>query len=232
MLSSQVLCADSNSQVLGFLPRELAQHLSPLMDNHDMIFKGSVTPVLRSSLHAVPVEITFEQTVLCEKGHDYQQVKCLWERALHAVGTSKTHVPSTEKYQQNFSLLLQEVLRSYSHLFTINEKIFLENFTTLPDDSQRLFVRLYTRKGPWFRMSNLSYSEILDCNEAAKGLDARGYICSVESVTDLQENDFKDLLNLLTVSELREIIYTLKKPTTSKDGIGENRNLYSDLFKS
>lgn len=35
----KVLCADSDSKVLGFLPRELAQHLSPVMDNYDLRFK-------------------------------------------------------------------------------------------------------------------------------------------------------------------------------------------------
>lgn len=138
---------------------------------------------------------------------------------MQAADSSKTRVLSTAKYQQNFSLLLQEVLRSYSHLFTVDEKIFLEKFTTLSDDSQRLFVRLYTRKGPWFRMSSIFYSEILDCDEAAKGLDATGYICSVGSVSDLQDNDLKDALNLLTVSELREILCTLIK----KQNVGSRK---------
>lgn len=144
------------------------------MDNYDLKFKGSITSVPRSSLHAVPIDITFEKaTALHEKDDDYHQVKCLLERAWHAADSSKTHLLNNAKYQQNFSLLLQEVLRSYSHLFTIEETIFLENFATLSDDSQRLFIRLYTRKGPWFRMSNISYSEILDCNEGAKGLDGK-----------------------------------------------------------
>nr|GME12914.1 fanconi-associated nuclease 1 homolog isoform X1 [Ipomoea batatas] len=53
------------------------------------------------------------------------------------------------------------------------EKTLLENFLSLSDDSQRLFARLYTRKGPWFRMSNISYAEISDCDEALRGLSGR-----------------------------------------------------------
>lgn len=93
--------------------------------------------------------------------------------------------------------------------------------------------------GPWFRMSHVSYSEVLDPQEAVKGLSgknivviflvcfvanfqmkvfldityhtaATGYICSVEDTDGLHDNDIKEMLNLLTVSELRDILGNLK----------------------
>uniref|UniRef100_A0A6N2MYM7 Fanconi-associated nuclease n=1 Tax=Salix viminalis TaxID=40686 RepID=A0A6N2MYM7_SALVM len=109
------------------------------------------------------------------------------------------------KYQQTLWVLIQEVLKSNPHLFTNDEKIFLESFISLPDDSQRLFVRLYTRKGPWFRLSSISYPEVSDSRQAIKDLSAMGYMCSFKGVDELEENDMEQILNLLTVSELREI---------------------------
>ncbi|GMP55316.1 hypothetical protein CsSME_00020169 [Camellia sinensis var. sinensis] len=190
----KVLSADSGCvKVLGFLPRQLAQYLSPLMDNYCLSFEGCITSVPKHSLDVVPIQIICQNEIYFgEKEYDgIQVVKSLWKNAFHVAESAKSHPPSMAKYQQNFSLLIQEVLRSYPH--------------------QRLFVRLYTRKGPWFRISNIFYPEISDCNQAFKELSATGYIRSVGSICDLQDNDLKEVLNVLTVSELREILCKLKK---------------------
>lgn len=76
--------------------------------------------------------------------------------------------------------------------------------------------------GPWFRMSNISYPEIIDVQQAAKGLAEKGYICSVEEANHLCESDINDILNTLTVSELREIWCMIKKNcgrATKKQGL-------------
>ncbi|CAL5325508.1 unnamed protein product [Camellia sinensis] len=199
----KVLSADSGCfKVLGFLPRQLAQYLSPLMDNYCLSFEGCITSVPKHSLDVVPIQIICQNEIFFgEKEYDsIQVVKSLWKNAFHVAESAKSHPPTMTKYQQNFSLLIQEVLRSYPHLLNYAGKIFL-------DDSQRLFVRLYTRKGPWFRISNIFYPEISDCNQAFKELSAMGYIRSVGSISDLRDNDLKEVLTVLTVSELREILY-------------------------
>ncbi|KAI8030745.1 hypothetical protein LOK49_LG01G04288 [Camellia lanceoleosa] len=209
----KVLSADSGCfKVLGFLPRQLAQYLSPLMDNYCLSFEGCITSVPKHSLDVVPIQIICQNEIFFgEKEYDgIQVVKSLWKNAFHVAESAKSHPPSMTKYQQNFSLLIQEVLRSYPHLLNYDGKIFLETLTSLSDDSQRLFVRLYTRKGPWFRISNIFYPEISDCNQAFKELSAMGYIRSVGSISDLQDNDLKEVLNVLTVSELREILWHVK----------------------
>ena len=60
-----------------------------------------------------------------DKEFDDPQVKSLWENAFRVSEFAKAHPPSMAKYQQNFSLLIQEVLRSYSHLLSYNDKIIL-----------------------------------------------------------------------------------------------------------
>ncbi|KAK9991346.1 hypothetical protein SO802_026331 [Lithocarpus litseifolius] len=212
----KVLSADSGSckcKVLGFLPRELAQYLSPLMEKYCLSFEGYVTSLPKNPFDFVPIQIVCHKMILHgEKEYeDVEAFKCLWKYAIHVVESTKNRPPGITKYLQNFCLVIYEVLRSNPHLFTDDEKKFMESFTSLSNDSQRLFVRLYTRKGPWFRISTISYSEVLDPQEAVKGLSAMGFLCLFEDKDKLHDNDIKEILNLLTVSELHDILCKLKK---------------------
>ncbi|XP_031271645.1 fanconi-associated nuclease 1 homolog [Pistacia vera] len=208
----KVLSAGSGCcKVLGYLPRELSQYLSPLIEKSCLSFEGYVTSAPKHSLDVVPIKITCHKIISdCEIDDDIEFSKCLWKRVLHVVESAKKYPTSTIKYQHNFNLLIQEVLRSNSHLFTDNERVFMESFSTLSVDSQRLFIRLYTRKGPWFRLASISYREVLDSQEAVKELCANGYICCFEDKNELHD-DMKEICNLLTISELREILSVLKK---------------------
>ncbi|XP_028767384.1 fanconi-associated nuclease 1 homolog isoform X2 [Neltuma alba] len=207
----KVVSADSgSSKLLGFLSRELAQYLSPLVDNYGLIFEGHISSVPEHSVDAVPIQIVCQRESDFERGLDDETFKCLWENAQHVVEIRRNDPPSV-KYQLNFCLILKEVLRSNFHLLTDDEKEYLELFTLLSNDSQRLFIRLYTRKGPWFRMSCISYTEIIDVQKAAKGLADKGYVCYVEDGDHVCESEMKDILNTLTVSELREIWCLLEK---------------------
>ncbi|KAG5252096.1 fanconi-associated nuclease [Salix suchowensis] len=227
----QVLLADSRCcKVLGYLPRELAQHLSPLIDKYSLTFKGHITSVPKLNLDVVPIEIECCKVMLqCNKNHnEIEDFTCSWKNILHVAESTKNYSPSMTKYQQNFWVLIQEVLKSNPHLFTNDEKIFLESFISLPDDSQRLFVRLYTRKGPWFRLSSISYPEVSDSRQAIKDLSAMGYMCSFKGVDELEENDMEQILNLLTVSELREIASMSKNGTR----VTRKQDLIASVFSS
>ncbi|XP_027165579.1 fanconi-associated nuclease 1 homolog [Coffea eugenioides] len=205
----KVVSADRGcNNVIGFLPRKLAEHLSPLIDKFHLYFEGHVTSVPQHALAVVPIQIFCQnKSVLDGKDCDsWKLFKSLWRHAVYAVDSAKTRPPGMTGYQQNLVLMIQEVLKSHSHLLTDGEKTFLERLTLLSDDSQRLFARLYTRKGPWFRMSNISYTEILDCEGAIKELSEAGFLCSIESDNNVQEDDLKEILNVLNVGELRELV--------------------------
>ncbi|XP_038703982.1 fanconi-associated nuclease 1 homolog isoform X2 [Tripterygium wilfordii] len=230
----KVISADAGcSKVLGFLPRDLAQHLSPLIDKYSLIFEGSVTSIPKHSLNVVPIQIVCCNMNLqssMESG-DIEVFTFLWKNVLTVATSAKIHPPDVTKYQQNFCLLLQEVLRSNPHLFTDDEKEYMESFTSLPVDSQRLFVRLYMRKGPWFRMSNILYREVLNSQEAVKALCA-GYLRRFEDSYGMHDNEMKEILDLVTLSELREIMCMLKKNckhgTRKQDLIASLVSLYKD----
>lgn len=63
-------------------------------------------------------------------------------------------------YLRNFHVTMQTVSSTSSHLFSENEKSLFGMFFELPESSQRLLVRLFTRKGPWFKINQINYPEI------------------------------------------------------------------------
>ncbi|XP_075504905.1 fanconi-associated nuclease 1 homolog isoform X3 [Primulina tabacum] len=210
----KVIYADfDDNNVLGYLPRELAQYLSPLICMFDLTFEGSITSVSKDYRAAVPIQIVCKNVQLCDKKYrdNVQDFMTLWRHVLNAVKLAKTSRPGMIRYQHNMILIILEVLKSSAHVFTISEKSFLESFILLSDDSQRLFARLYTRKGPWFRISNVSYPEVADLTEAIKGLSEAGYICVFPSKNEVDDNDLEEVLNVLNTDELREALDMLNK---------------------
>ncbi|KAH9649849.1 Fanconi-associated nuclease 1-like [Citrus sinensis] len=208
----KVFSADSGCcKVLGYLPKELSEYLSPLMEKYSLSFEGFVISAPKHSLDVAQIKITYHKIESDNENDDDIKVStCLWKRALHVARSAKGYPSSMIKYQCNFNLLIQEVLGNSRHLFKADEIDFLESFSMLSGDSQRLFVRLYMRKGPWFRLSNISYPEVSNSREAVRELIDNGYIRSSEDTNELHDA-IKDICNLLTVSELREISCVLPK---------------------
>ncbi|XP_047337703.1 fanconi-associated nuclease 1 homolog isoform X2 [Impatiens glandulifera] len=206
----KVLTGDPGyGEFLGFIPRELAQYLSPLMDKYSLIFQGCIIAKPASLSDDIPVQIMCQKcTRETQDSGNVQVFESLWSSACSVAESAKNHIP---KYLHNFMLLIEEVLKSSAYLFSSYEKSFLENFFSLSDDSRKLFIRLYTRKGPWFRILHISYPEISDYAQAVKELSEVGYFCLVESINELQDDHLKGILNVLTVSELREIFQASKK---------------------
>ncbi|XP_059310582.1 fanconi-associated nuclease 1 homolog isoform X2 [Lycium ferocissimum] len=216
----KVLTEDTGqSKELGFIPRELAQYLSPLIDKFQLMFEGHITSIPQHPRAVVPIQMysssigSFDE----KDSSSFQEFNSFRRNALCAAEFSKTHPPIPAKYQHNLLLLLKEVLESNAHLFTEGEKTLLKSFLSLSDDSQRLFARLYAR--PWFRMASISYAEICDYEEAVKGLSGRHIVlhCEAEcvslfeSIDKLQIDDLKEVLNVLNVGELRDLVCSLNK---------------------
>ncbi|PKA66139.1 Fanconi-associated nuclease 1 like [Apostasia shenzhenica] len=233
----KVFCEDQgNRALLGYLPRELAKYLSPLIDSYSLKFeeeeggetsgetlvgsfpqrrcsrlkkaagKGFILAMPKHPLDAVPIML------FCEKVDHHNELDCegqqvfnlLWEKVLYANESVKAH-PFSVKYQKNFSLMLEDVLNKHSHLFTNEEKEFLGSFCSLSDDGQRLLIRLYTRK-------------------------ATGYLCSFNSVADSSIYDMGEILDVLSVSEMRQI----SKHVLPKNGIhyGRKQELLGYILSS
>ncbi|XP_068657744.1 fanconi-associated nuclease 1 homolog [Aristolochia californica] len=204
----KVLYMDSGCEVVvGFLPRELAQYLSPLIDKYNLRFEGSVIASSEYSTNVIPIQLALQEMIPYAEmtENDLLVFLSLWENVVQVVESAKSFPANMTRYQRNFCYLIQEVLKSQSHLFTDDEKLFLESFYSLSDDSQRLFIRLYSRKGPWFRMSNISYPEISDPQQAVEQLCAFGFLTTFESMKMPSNSDVQDVLHVLIAPELREI---------------------------
>ncbi|XP_010461651.1 PREDICTED: fanconi-associated nuclease 1 homolog isoform X2 [Camelina sativa] len=220
----KVVSADS--EMLGYIPKDISQCLSPLIDEYDLKFEGTITSVPKYSSEAVPIKVVCHKMTSdgwkeCEF---YEDFKPIWDKVLQAVEHQMQFPPKTTRYQFNFNVILQEVLRSCSHLFTADERTFLE-------DSQRLFVRLYTRKGPWFRLSNISYHEVSDSFQALKDLTVRGFMSSVKDADELDSQKMKEIIELLNVTELRDILSMNKvfsRGSRKRDLINSFSSCYND----
>lgn len=79
-------------------------------------------------------------------------------------------------YLRNFCYLLEQVVGQYADLLLPEELEFCQRFQGLGADSQKLLVRLLTRKGDLFRANRLRYSEIVGIAAAAEELAAAGLV--------------------------------------------------------
>uniref|UniRef100_A0ACD5ZS42 Uncharacterized protein n=1 Tax=Avena sativa TaxID=4498 RepID=A0ACD5ZS42_AVESA len=213
----KVLYAGSEcGQMLGYLPRELAKVLAPLLDTHFVECEGFVVGLPEQQLDNVPIHLTCQK---CkddnQRYEDLRYQQSLWENFLGAVRNGNFLRLNSARYQANFNTMITDVMTNHTHLFNDKEASFLGSFSLLSNDSQWLFVRIYTRKGPWFRVSSLSYSEISDVEHAAMELKLAGYI-EMLSCTDVpSEYDIKEILDVLSVPEMKEILKELPKDNTN-----------------
>ncbi|KAK3128494.1 hypothetical protein QOZ80_6BG0462570 [Eleusine coracana subsp. coracana] len=207
----KVLYAASEfEEMLGYLPRELAKILAPLFDKHYVECEGFVVRLLEQQLDSVPIQITIQK---CET--DDRSSDDLWENFIDAVKKGNFQRPNSARYQRNFNVMITDVMANHTHVFSNDEKSLLGSFKSLSNDGQRLFVRIYTRKGPWFRMSGISYSEISDLQHASMELKLAGYIDMLSCTDDPSEYDIKEILEVLSVPEMKEILKELPKDNTT-----------------
>uniref|UniRef100_K3XV50 Fanconi-associated nuclease n=1 Tax=Setaria italica TaxID=4555 RepID=K3XV50_SETIT len=212
----KVLYAASECEMLGYLPRELAKVLAPLMDMHYVECEGCVVGLPEQQLGNVPIQITIQKCKIDNQINDDPEYwQSLWEKFISTVKSGNFQRPSSARYQRNFNLMIADVMANHAHVFSDIERSFLASFKSLSDDGQRLFVRIYTRKGPWFRKSTISYREISDLEHAVMELKLAGYINMLSCTVDPSEYDMKEILDVLSVPEIKEILKELPKENTS-----------------
>ena len=65
-------------------------------------------------------------------------------------------------YLEYFNYVLDFVQEKYRHILNENEWRFLRKYYCLSEDAQCLFIRFSNRRGIFFRVNKLSYSELSD----------------------------------------------------------------------
>lgn len=89
-------------------------------------------------------------------------------------------------YLDNFNKLTQHTVDWYSDFLTEQEQQWLTTFSALSHDAQCLLVRLFSRKGHWFRSDKLAYQEIGDISATLKELNQHGLIALNSTISNRQ----------------------------------------------
>lgn len=79
-------------------------------------------------------------------------------------------------YHDNFLKLVEHAQTYYPDLLSESETHWIQTFLSLDTQTQRLLVRLYTRKGEWFRSDKLNYTEIPNLEDCAVTLSKQGFV--------------------------------------------------------
>ncbi|MFT5012391.1 MAG: tetratricopeptide (TPR) repeat protein [Dinoroseobacter sp.] len=82
----------------------------------------------------------------------------------------------TGYYLDNFQYLIEFVQNRYTDILSDSETGFCRAFGGLDLGEQRLYVRLISRKGPYFRSDKLHYDEIDDIDHTLHQLIERGFV--------------------------------------------------------
>jgi len=112
-------------------------------------------------------------------------------------------------YLSNFQHLCTAVANQYDDILTSSEKDFLADFARLTEAARCLYVRLISRRGPWFRDNRLAYAEIGALSDAIDELLATGFL------QQAQELCVEDIGKLYTREEL-QTFYGAELPVAAK----------------
>lgn len=105
-------------------------------------------------------------------------------------------------YLEYFNYVLDFVQEKYRHILNESEWRFLRKYYCLSEDAQCLFIRFSNRRGLFFRVNKLSYSELSDIPALLNELLEREFI---ESLNPEKHKTFsKEMLNVWTTKELVE----------------------------
>ena len=116
--------------------------------------------------------------------------------------TAKKSQPelSDRYYLDNFNCLVDFVFEHYSHLLNHEETQFYQHYISLPENSQRLAIRLLSRSSDYLRTSKIHYDEIVDINQALEPL------YDAEIIAAASTDDVSDWLSVFTRKELQSCL--------------------------
>jgi hypothetical protein len=115
-------------------------------------------------------------------------------------------------YLNNFFKLTQHATEWYCDLLTSEEHLWLSVFESLSKPAQCLLVRLYSRKGCWFRSDKLNYQEIENIESALGELAGHDFVSLSPNLT-IQEL----AANLLTKPEVLSLYPQYPKSLKKED---------------
>jgi fanconi-associated nuclease 1 len=101
-------------------------------------------------------------------------------------------------YRRNFITVLDQVLKRDPHLLIETEFSILRNLLELPDDAQKLYIRLIQRSTEWMTVHKLRYEDIKDLSGCIQTLRKDGLL-------NFESNPNHQLYELLSKSDIKHI---------------------------
>jgi len=111
---------------------------------------------------------------------------------------SDTPIASTPYYLNDFMAVINGVVERYGAQLNAEEHAYLAKLGALPAPALMLYARLVNRKGPYFRLARLDYSEIADIETAVQELVDAGLLERI-----IGENASAEVLACFTYPELK-----------------------------
>ncbi|MFA0960829.1 VRR-NUC domain-containing protein [Roseivirga sp. BDSF3-8] len=116
-------------------------------------------------------------------------------------------------YLTYFRYLTGFVREKYAHILQVQETGFLDDFASMSQEAQCLFVRLVIRRGRYFPLHRLIYEEIKDLNRTVDELVSAGFASTIE---DEDPACLKEILYKLTKDEIFSLLKTMGDDTVRK----------------
>ena len=146
-------------------------------------------------------------------------------------------------YHTNFCALVDFVALRYQSLLSFDEQAFYRAFKAVSLSAQKLYIRLLTRKGDYFRAEKLNYPELEPYCECAAELAGAGLLAinperSLElkmallTKVELLQRSGKSELKTLKRAELEAALLAVEGPETDElaQQLGANDTVYQVLL--
>lgn len=219
-------CRDENGDrpvPFGYLPATVARSLGPIVRKGAASIEVVITEIPAGEKASIRVDV--EVVPMQTKGHS---VRAAYVGVREAVNSLKGSTPSTgEGMRHNFSLLVAEVLKHDSNIIMDTEMLFLQRFNAVSSPAQSLFLHMFLRDGPVFRVGTLNYSYLSEPLKAISELEAESLVSCASVDKDSKGCfDCTDLVSTLTVPELEPIVrrvLRVRPYLASKSDLSDNR---------
>ncbi|PRW59254.1 fanconi-associated nuclease 1-like protein isoform X1 [Chlorella sorokiniana] len=177
--ANAVLVLHSDSRLpVGHLPHVVTRHLAPLLRAAQVTAEAVVLeePLGEKELLLVELQVALQPIAPGASPRAASRVTAALSRAQDAAAAHVQAGPQAtgERLHANFLAVLQTVQQHDSHLLAELETRFIAAYKGLALPCQCLFLRLFQRKGPLFRIASLAYKEVPDAAAAAEQLAAAG----------------------------------------------------------
>ncbi len=130
--------------------------------------------------------------------------------------------PPPSYYRDNCTVAFEFVFQQYAHMLPLFILSQLDAYSKSSSDAQRLFARLLTRKGPFFRIDSLDYDEVEDKHGAI------GELCDTKLIMNAAVGPADQLLGLVTKKEIIGLWPKLNHRDRKDELVRSILNQYSD----